>query len=319
MNILDDKPHKLRLGKRAWLEIVGLSVLLIFSATQWQIIKTAGITVAGSELLYVGLAILLYWTLLPISSLSFQILTKKKLPILTVSLAQAAGSGPGRIIPGGLGRISILSIHLSKLGITFKKSVLINLANSSIGFVVNGVAVLFLVVRNDELRASLGDSLSRLPIFLTVISGLLVFTLLHWLLHARKAKKTIVEIKRQWKGLWKNVLRKPKNMAYLVAIALSIMLLNLLILLLSSKAIGFYIEPTDAFVALSIGVLAGGLLPTPGGIGGVEAGLAGVLIVLGYDTEQATSVALLYRFITYFQPLVPGLLSYLYLREKKLI
>ena len=50
----------------------------------------------------------------------------------------------------------------------------------------------------------------------------------------------------------------------------------------------------------------GNLIPIPGGIGGVEAGLIGALLLYGLRVVTATAAVLLYRVIAL---LIPGLLG----------
>jgi hypothetical protein len=87
--------------------------------------------------------------------------------------------------------------------------------------------------------------------------------------------------------------------------------------ILAGKAISQDVPLTYATIALSAGVTIGGILPTPGGLGGVEAGIFSTLLALGYDAQSATTIAILYRSATYWQPLLPGTIAYFYLKSKK--
>lgn len=112
---------------------------------------------------------------------------------------------------------------------------------------------------------------------------------------------------------------KPTKLLLLIAVATAIVLGHALVLMFSGKALDITINLTDAIIALSVGVFVGGAVPTPGGLGAVEAGTISALILLGYEPAAATSVALLFRVATYWQPLVPGIASYLYLRKESLL
>ena len=50
----------------------------------------------------------------------------------------------------------------------------------------------------------------------------------------------------------------------------------------------------------------GGLLPIPGGIGGIDGGLIGTLIVYGAPAAIVTAAVLAYRVILFWLPLVAG-------------
>jgi uncharacterized protein (TIRG00374 family) len=66
--------------------------------------------------------------------------------------------------------------------------------------------------------------------------------------------------------------------------------------------------------AFFIGML-GNLLPLPGGVGGVEGGMIGAFAAFGVDSGLAVVAVLVYRALTFWLPLVPGVLAYFQLRR----
>jgi uncharacterized membrane protein YbhN (UPF0104 family) len=63
-----------------------------------------------------------------------------------------------------------------------------------------------------------------------------------------------------------------------------------------------------------VGTLAG-LLPLPGGIGGVEGGMIGAFIAFGVPAGEAVVAVLAYRAISFWLPTLPGVAGYLGLRR----
>jgi uncharacterized membrane protein YbhN (UPF0104 family) len=59
----------------------------------------------------------------------------------------------------------------------------------------------------------------------------------------------------------------------------------------------------------------GGALPLPGGIGGIDGGLLGALVVYGAPVAAATAAVLAYRLILFWLPLVTGGAAFLLLRR----
>ena len=59
----------------------------------------------------------------------------------------------------------------------------------------------------------------------------------------------------------------------------------------------------------------GGLLPIPGGIGGIDGGLIGTLIVYGAPAAVVAAAVLVYRTILFWLPLVLGGISFIQLRR----
>jgi uncharacterized protein (TIRG00374 family) len=59
----------------------------------------------------------------------------------------------------------------------------------------------------------------------------------------------------------------------------------------------------------------GGLLPLPGGLGGIDGGLIGTLIVYGVPAAEATAAVLVYRAILFWLPLLAGGVAFILLRR----
>lgn len=306
-------------GKRAFLELFGLAVIGILSYTQRDLLYESLRAIGNSNLYYMLLAVGVFWLSLPLTALSYQQLTKKKIPILTVTLAQLAGSGPGRIIPGGFGRLGLAILHFRKIGISTQMGLVISLSNNIFGIFVNSLLMLVLLTRRSDLTASFRYGTGLATILLGVIVLALFFGLFELLIHTRNGAKPLRKLSKEWRSQISLLSSEPRRAVALTAIALVILTANILILLLCARATGVSLRVDDAVIALSIGVFVGGILPTPGGLGGVEAGTASALIALGHDATISTTIAVLFRMVTYWQPLIPGIISYLYLREKKLI
>ena len=58
-----------------------------------------------------------------------------------------------------------------------------------------------------------------------------------------------------------------------------------------------------------------GLLPLPGGIGGIDGGLIGTLIVYGAPAAPTAAAVLLYRVILFWLPLLVGAVAFASLRR----
>jgi uncharacterized protein (TIRG00374 family) len=60
--------------------------------------------------------------------------------------------------------------------------------------------------------------------------------------------------------------------------------------------------------------LLGNLLPLPGGIGGVDAGMIGAFTAFGVDGSLALVAVLVYRLFAFWLPSIPGAIAYFQLR-----
>jgi uncharacterized membrane protein YbhN (UPF0104 family) len=81
----------------------------------------------------------------------------------------------------------------------------------------------------------------------------------------------------------------------------------------SFRAIGASPEVAPIWMAYLIGQL-GNWIPVPGGIGGVELGLVGALVLYGLPALTATAAVLLYRVIELWIPAVLGIAAFVQLR-----
>lgn len=75
------------------------------------------------------------------------------------------------------------------------------------------------------------------------------------------------------------------------------------------QAFGIHLTPMQTAAAFGAGQLAGGLPGTPGGLGFAEAGLVGALAAFGFDAQVTLGPVLVYRVVSYWIPLVGGLVA----------
>jgi uncharacterized protein (TIRG00374 family) len=91
------------------------------------------------------------------------------------------------------------------------------------------------------------------------------------------------------------------------------MAFDILVLWASFRAVGSSPELSIVWIAYLIGQL-GNWLPVPGGIGGVEIGLIGMLVLYGLPAVTATAAVLLYRVIELWIPAALGIAAFIQLR-----
>lgn len=89
---------------------------------------------------------------------------------------------------------------------------------------------------------------------------------------------------------------------------LGIFLLDSATLFFVMKAIAVPGTFLTAFIAVVVASVAGSIIITPGGFGAFEAGSVGILILLGTPTGAAIASILLFRGLSLWIPLIPGLI-----------
>jgi uncharacterized protein (TIRG00374 family) len=96
--------------------------------------------------------------------------------------------------------------------------------------------------------------------------------------------------------------------------AIGYWLFDNLVLWATFHAIGVSVPLTVILMGYLIGQL-GGALPLPGGIGGIDGGLLGTLIVYGTPAAAAAAAVLIYRVILFWLPLLIGAFAFVSLRR----
>ena len=76
------------------------------------------------------------------------------------------------------------------------------------------------------------------------------------------------------------------------------------------QGLDVHAEPTLVLLAYAAAALLALIPLTPGGLGFVEAGLTGLLILAGVGAGDAAAATLAYRLVSYWLPLPVGLAGY---------
>lgn len=89
---------------------------------------------------------------------------------------------------------------------------------------------------------------------------------------------------------------------------------DIAVLGMSFKAFGQDMPAAVLIMGYFLGTL-GGLLPLPGGIGGIEGGMIGAFVGFGLPVGRAVVGVLAYRAISFWLPTLPGIAGYIRLRS----
>jgi len=105
------------------------------------------------------------------------------------------------------------------------------------------------------------------------------------------------------------VLQHPKKLTQLLGGALLLDMSFVAALVCATRAFGGEAPVAAIAVVYFAGAIVGSAVPTPGGLGGIEAAMSFGLISIGVDSGTAVSSVLLYRLATYWLPIPFGWLS----------
>jgi uncharacterized protein (TIRG00374 family) len=128
---------------------------------------------------------------------------------------------------------------------------------------------------------------------------------------SRAALKTLVAIAD---GVNEAVALLREGNAWLVGGIVAYLVFDVMILWATFRAFGSAPPLAIVWIAYLIGEL-GGLIPVPGGIGGVDAGLVGTLVLYNVPLTAAASAVLAYRAIALWVPAILGSAAFISLRR----
>ncbi|MFR9794925.1 lysylphosphatidylglycerol synthase domain-containing protein [Streptomyces sp. MS06] len=106
----------------------------------------------------------------------------------------------------------------------------------------------------------------------------------------------------------RSVHARPVRAAALWGGSLAFPVLHALVLIAVTRAVGLHLPPVLVVLLYLAASSAAALLPTPGGLGSLDAALALALTAAGAPGDAAASVVLGYRLLTVWLPFLPGML-----------
>lgn len=116
-----------------------------------------------------------------------------------------------------------------------------------------------------------------------------------------------------------DLLARPAKLAQLFGGALLGKLANIVAFWASAAAFGVDMSFPKAGALYIIATTIGSAVPTPGGVGGVEAALTAALIAYGVDNATAAAIVLFFRTLTFWLPTLPGYGFFRYTQAKGIV
>ena len=237
--------------------------------------------------------------------------TLRFVPTLSVQVSTAFTN---RLLPAGLGGLTLYVAYLRKTNHTMTQSVAIAATNNALGIVAHMLLLTatfragdtFVMGYTWRMPALSGLGLALAGMAILAVSIISINRLRHYALH----------ILRQLQRYAAGYRRHPARVAVALLYAMAVTICHVAALYFCTRAVGIAESFWVVFVVFTAGTLAGTVTPTPGGLGGVEAGLAAALIAYGVDASAALAAVLLYRLLTYWLLLGPGFITFLAIRKR---
>ncbi len=233
-------------------------------------------------------------------------------------MTQLAVAFSGLVAPAAIGNIALNTRYLQKTGL--KPAV----AAASVGvaqvaqfcsyFVLLVVAG---VLAGTGPRASFTPPpllVAAIPIVLVLVLGLLAVPKIRALITGRVLPQLRTVIPQVL-----SVLQHPEKLSRLLGGALVLDVSFVAAMVCATKAFGADAPIAAVAVVYFAGAIIGSAVPTPGGLGGIEAAMSAGLVAIGVDAGTAVSSVLLYRLATYWLPIPFGWVSLNHLQRVQAI
>lgn len=248
------------------------------------------------------------------AALTYIMLAPKTLPYIETLRIQIATGFVGHALPSGAGHMGLYMQYLRRRGHTLSQASAVVALNSSIAIFENIVIILAILLFGHVYPHM--DYRIHLPTTSVIIALSMLVAIAAALLFIFRSQitKFVYETAKHYK----RALRRPYRMLFSLTAAVLLTLSYATVLVYCARAFNLPIDLPQAILVMALGSFAVAITPTPGGLGGSEAGLILGFMAFGISQQDATVVALVYRFITYWLPLLPGFVMFLSLRKKYL-
>jgi uncharacterized membrane protein YbhN (UPF0104 family) len=239
----------------------------------------------------------------------------ERLSFARTVMAQLASSFVKLVAPAAVGGIALNTRYLQRAGVRPGLAVASVGASQLVGL---GFHILLLLTFGYLTGTQETPSLSSPR---TVIAGLLTAAVLVLVVTAvpQLRKFVVTRLRSLFAGVvprMLDVLQRPQKLATGVGGTLLLTVAFTICLDGCIRAFGGELSYASIVFVFLAGNALGSAVPTPGGIGPVEAALTGFLVLAGLPKEIATPAVLLFRFLTFWLPVLPGWVSFTYLQRK---
>ncbi len=246
----------------------------------------------------------------PAGALSLMGAVARPVPFLPTTVVMFGQSFLNRFTPANAGGMAMRVRYLQKGG----SDIAVAAAAVGLTSAASGVMQVVLILTFFLWAGASPGGVLELPkveslpvVVLVVVAVVALITLLPW---------TRTRIVRLAKTGWakfgpelRSLAHQPSKLGLLFGGALLSKLLTIVCFIASCRALGITIGFAELGALYMTGNTVGSAVPTPGGVGGIEAALIALLTGAGVDPAAASAAVLIFRLMTYWIPVIPGYLG----------
>jgi uncharacterized protein (TIRG00374 family) len=312
-----DTSHAEHVNLKRLVSLIIFLLLLYVVLPQFHDFRSSFDIVKHASPLWLLLAVAAMGLSYPISSLTFLFLAKRRISFPQTMLVKLAGSFTNRLLPAGIGAMGISYDFLKKNKHSTTQSIAVVAANNTIGLIGHIILLATTLLIAHKSIAQLFKFDINIPSYwVIIIAAAILLILIIWFKLA--GKNFFSNIREIFKNL-ASYHAHPTRLVGALASSILLTLISVLCLVACLHAINIQLSFIKVLIVLTLGIAGGTAVPTPGGLGGAEAGLVAGFVAYGLTSDRALAVTLLYRLLTYWVALIIGAIAFSVARRLRYI
>lgn len=293
--------------------MLGLLIAYIF-VPQLENLKLSLEAMKSANPAYIIAAIIVFCAGFPILAFKYCKISIIRLAFLLTLKVQIAGAFVSKLLPQSVGSLTVNTYYLTAAGHTVAQSATVmalNALTSSIGFGI--IVITAIIIGGTSSLQNVPHSIGNISLYLLIMVVVLIAL---WLV--LRIKPLRIRIASFIHNMWSNFATykdHPSKVTWGIIGNVAGSMTGITALYLCAHAVGLPVTMPQVVISYAFGSIMGNLVPTPGGLGGAEAGLYAGFVLAGYDESLSFAAVMTYRFITYWLPIIPGYFMYRSLRK----
>lgn len=312
--VMSHKAKMQRIGRRRWL------LLLVALAALYVLLPQVGIfhksfrVLSQAQLTYISWSTLFTFLTFVAAAGTYWLLARQRLRYPRTVLVQFASMFANRLLPAGIGGIGVNYAYLQKAKHSPTQAATVVTANNILGFF--GHAILLIILLGIYGKHLPGLHLTTRIRHLELIEIVLTIIVISILIAARRFGTRILHALSSVLRQLVSYRHQPLRLTTALLSSMSLTMCNVLSLYFCVLALHIPISLITVLVVFTFGIAVGTATPTPGGIGGIEAGLVAGLVAYHASSANALAAVLAYRLISFWSTLAVGAIAFIFVERR---
>jgi len=250
------------------------------------------------------------------AAVTYRMLAFKYIGLPRTVLMQFACMLVNRLLPGGVGGLGANYAYLRKSQHTASQAVSVVAMNNILGAVGHITVLLGALVLASGRVGRFHMTLPSIHLWVVTLVACPAVIGVVWLAHSKfrqLAVKTVHDLGKQLA----TYRRRPLRVLVAWGSSIGLTLGNVATLMCTVAAVHIHVSFVTVLIIFTVGVTVGTVTPTPGGLGGVEAGLVAGIVAYGNPADRALAAVLLFRLVNYWLPLLLGVFAFAHAQRRQ--